>query len=294
MTATPRLPLNALRVLQAVARHGSMARAAEALNVEPSAVSMHVKALADFVGSPMVVRSGRGVELTSAARALLPAIATGLDLIEGALDAARQKAGARPFVVSLLPSVLLLCLVPILPTIEQAAHGRRVMFTPDKQLADLAAQAADAAIRLGRGAWPGALARKLGDEFLVPVCAPHLRTQVGRLQQGELPAGVPLLSSHLDGWELWSPGGTRARALVVDDAVAVVMQAQLGHGVALSRLSLVRQSVRAGRLVEVGPRIPYRAAYYWVTPLAGDGGGLADQLYEILSSVFDDRSAPAA
>jgi len=54
MKALPRLPFNALRVFEAVARHGSMARAAEALNVLPSAASMQMKNLSGYVGVPLV------------------------------------------------------------------------------------------------------------------------------------------------------------------------------------------------------------------------------------------------
>ena len=117
----PRLPLNALRFLQALAQFGSMARAADALNVEPSAVSMQIRALADYVGAPLVVRAGRGVALTPLARQLLPPVAAGLEQIERSLRSARQVAGRQPFVISMLPSFLLLCLVPHVDRIERLA-----------------------------------------------------------------------------------------------------------------------------------------------------------------------------
>lgn len=282
-----RLPLNSLRFLQAVARHGSMARAAQALHVEPSAVSMQIKALADYLGAPVVVRSGRGVELTALARQLLPPVAEGLAQIERSLQRARQAAREQPFVISLLPSFLLLALVPHLERIEQAGGMRRVMLSPSKALADVGDASVHAAIRLGAGAWPGLRARKLADEFLVPVCIPDLRRRVGVLAPGELPRGVPRLSSRRDTWDLWCPGAGAGSGVLVDDAVAVVMQAEAGRGVALTRLALVGPALRAGRLVEAGPRLPYQAAYYWVTPQDTQDDGLEDRLFAVLREIFD-------
>lgn len=283
---TTRLPLNSLRFLQAVAQHGSMARAAEALNVEPSAVSMQLKALADYVGAPLVVKARGGVELTPLARRLLPPVAAGLAQIEQSLRAARQAAREQPFVISLLPSFLLLCLVPHLDRLEAAAEGHPLVLTASKSAVAFGAGEADAAVRLGAGSWPGTQASKLADEYLVPVCAPALRGRVGTLAAGELPGDVTLLSSRLDPWERWSSGAPARRAVVVDDAVAVVMQAEQGRGVALTRLSLVQDALRAGRLAEVGPRIAYRSAYYWVTPASGGHPALADRLQATFRSVL--------
>lgn len=53
-----------LRVLRAVAEHGSFNQAAAALHVTPSAVSQHVAALERSLGAQVVARSTRGVTLT--------------------------------------------------------------------------------------------------------------------------------------------------------------------------------------------------------------------------------------
>ncbi|MFD9124287.1 LysR family transcriptional regulator [Kitasatospora sp. NPDC059571] len=60
-----------LRILRAVAEHGSFNRAAAALLITPSAVSQQVAALERGVGTAVVVRSTRGVVLTEAGRLLV-------------------------------------------------------------------------------------------------------------------------------------------------------------------------------------------------------------------------------
>ncbi|MFI1422924.1 LysR family transcriptional regulator [Streptomyces sp. NPDC020731] len=62
-----------LRVLRAVAEHGSFNQAAAALHLTPSAVSQHVAALERSLGAQVVARSTRGVTLTPAGRIMVGA-----------------------------------------------------------------------------------------------------------------------------------------------------------------------------------------------------------------------------
>lgn len=59
-----------LRVLQAVAAHGSVATAAQALHLTPPAVSQQLLALERETGASLIDRSGRQVRLTAAGRML--------------------------------------------------------------------------------------------------------------------------------------------------------------------------------------------------------------------------------
>jgi DNA-binding transcriptional LysR family regulator len=59
-----------LRVLQAVAAHGSVAAAADALHLSPPAVSQQLLALERETGASLIDRSGRQVTLTGAGRLL--------------------------------------------------------------------------------------------------------------------------------------------------------------------------------------------------------------------------------
>ncbi len=60
------LTFRQLRVFAEVARHGSMARAAESLHLTPPAVSMQIKELEGHVGLPLFDRQGRAVALSTA------------------------------------------------------------------------------------------------------------------------------------------------------------------------------------------------------------------------------------
>ncbi|MHC3470406.1 LysR substrate-binding domain-containing protein [Streptomyces sp. 7R007] len=82
--------LRRLAVLREVQRRGTLARAAEALHLTPSAVSQQLATLAREVGAPLTERDGRGVRLTGQARVLL----AHADVIAAQLERARADLAA--------------------------------------------------------------------------------------------------------------------------------------------------------------------------------------------------------
>src|ERR1700749_4175036 len=76
--ATPirMLPLNALRSFDAAARHLSFAAAAAELGVTPSAVSVQVRRLEEWVGAPLFLRGHRSISLSVAGQRLAPQLTT--------------------------------------------------------------------------------------------------------------------------------------------------------------------------------------------------------------------------
>jgi molybdate transport repressor ModE-like protein len=86
---------NRLRVLQQVARHGSLAGAARALAYTQPAVAHHVAELEREVGTPLVVRHGRGVRLTEAGAALAVHADAVLSRLAAAQDEVAAIAGLR-------------------------------------------------------------------------------------------------------------------------------------------------------------------------------------------------------
>jgi DNA-binding transcriptional LysR family regulator len=81
------LDVTRLRVLVAVARHGSVTAAAHALNYAQPSVSHHLARLEAETGTKLVQRAGRGIRLTDAGRLLAERAAEVL----GRLDAAENE-----------------------------------------------------------------------------------------------------------------------------------------------------------------------------------------------------------
>src|SRR6185369_4593730 len=80
-----------LRVLAAVARHGSVTAAARALKYAQPSVSHHLARLEAETGSQLIQRVGRGIRLTDAGRVL----ADRAEEILGRLDAAEAELAAH-------------------------------------------------------------------------------------------------------------------------------------------------------------------------------------------------------
>lgn len=79
------IDLNLLLVLHAVLQHGSVAAAAQALHVTPSAVSNALARLRVLLADPLFVRRGRGLVPTPRAQELAPLLAMALAGLEHAL-----------------------------------------------------------------------------------------------------------------------------------------------------------------------------------------------------------------
>lgn len=88
------LNLERLRTLDAVARHGSVSRAAEGLHITTSAVSQQLAKLEREVGQRLLARNGRGVRLTDAGRLLAEhaaRILSQVELAQSELEAQRGQ-----------------------------------------------------------------------------------------------------------------------------------------------------------------------------------------------------------
>jgi DNA-binding transcriptional LysR family regulator len=84
-----------LRILEAVARHGSMNRAAAELHMVQSNVTARVRALEEQVGTELFQRTSRGVVLTAAGQRLLPYASRIGALLKEAREAARDDGTPR-------------------------------------------------------------------------------------------------------------------------------------------------------------------------------------------------------
>jgi len=117
-----------LRVLVAVAQHGSVTAAARALNYAQPSISHHIARLEAETGARLLQRAGRGVRLTDAGRLL----AERAEEIIGRLDAAEAELAAH---VGLREGRVRLAAFPsALGTIVPAAAARLEAETPGMDL----------------------------------------------------------------------------------------------------------------------------------------------------------------
>lgn len=267
-----RLPLNAVRVFEAVAAQRSFSAAADALHVTTAAVSMQIKSLEQYLQVRLFRRNRRDVQLTPEGESLLPFVRRGLDELELGFRAVKSARGGA-LVISVLGSFLQRWFLPRLPALRETHPKIDLQVRTSSALTDFARDDVHVAIRFGRGGWPRVHAERLMDEWLVAVCSPKLLKRYGRLRGPGDTGDYPLLHSSSEPWDIWLTGNDEDKELwpvtgtAFDDSVAVVHSAEQGQGLALVRWSLAADAIAAGHVVLAHPQaLQFARSYYFVCP----------------------------
>ncbi len=270
--ATYQLPsLTSPAAFESCARHRSVKRAADELNVTPGAVSRQIKALEEELGVPLFARSQAGLTLTADAETLYSVLAHAFSRAAETVQVIRSGNRAKrgtPRVHARLRLALADC----------RGWGFRRRFpdiTVDHLISDDATDfrraEVDLRIRYGFGAWPDETSALLLKETIYPIAGPDFARQHAGRTAADIP-DLPLL--HVEWvdaeWTGWDE--LLRRAEIPHGALSgrrfssfgVVLQAcQDEQGVAVGWHRLVRGLVDAGRLVPFTDlRIPSPGSYY--------------------------------
>lgn len=249
-------PLQTLRAFEAAGRLLSMSKAAEELNLTHGAVSRHVKTLEGDLGLRLFERHTRRIALTPEGALLLATV--GRVLHELAQQAASLRArGASPrLTISTTFSFASKWLEPRLHRLRLRHPDFDIHLDVTDQMVDLSGGGTDAAIRYGTGRYPHAVAERILEETLTPVCSPAYWKRHGKgLGASELPAATLLHEDRMAvdwrQWLAWSGIRLRAGARHANysHGSMAIEAAIRGEGIALGRSVLVREDLCAGRLV---------------------------------------------
>jgi LysR family glycine cleavage system transcriptional activator len=274
---TARLPsLNGLRAFEAAARHLSFTVAASELNVTQTAISHQIRRLEQELGIRLFVRQNRALALTPEAKDYLPGVRAAFNDLRLATDRLMRKDDDHVLTVSTLASLAAKWLLPRLSTFQEAHPGIDVRITTSTALVDFRTGDVDAAIRYGRGHWPGLRADWLTADELFPVCSPALLAGNRPLRSPEdLRDHVLLHTSNIytDDWRLWLtaaglPANLSTHPGITFDLILMTVQAAIdGIGVAMGRTSYVEADIAKGRLVvPFKITLPADAGFYLVSP----------------------------
>ena len=158
---------------EAVARHGSLTRAADELNVTQSAVSKQVKYLEEALGFALFERRHRGVELTPAGRELLDAAQPLLQSLEATVARIRQRRTERAVSIVCTQAVGQYWLFPLLVEFRQRHPDITVNVTSTNDITERTSAAYDFGILYGQGHWAQLDAVEVFPEIIYPICSTH-------------------------------------------------------------------------------------------------------------------------
>ena len=262
------LPLNALRMFDAAARHLNLTRAADELCVTQAAVSQHIRNLEERLGTPLFRRLPRGLALTDEGHALWPAVAESFARIEHSLQQVAEPRPREVLTVGVVGTFAIGWLIPRLGQFQQQHPYIDLRLLTHNNRVDLAGEGLDAAVRFGDGAWQGTRAELLLRAPLTPMCTPALAQ---RLRQPADLAGQTLLRSYrLQEWESWfatlDQSAPLARGAMFDSSLTLAEAAAQGAGVALLPARMFQHLLQQGRLVRPFEQEVDTGAY-WLTHL---------------------------
>jgi LysR family transcriptional regulator, cell division regulator len=178
-----------LKVFEAVARLGSMNRAAVELNTVQSNVAGRIRTLEDELGTPLFERHARGVSPTAAARRLLPYALTIRQLLQDARNAARDDGvPAGPLILGSLETMAAMRLAPLLS--DYAAAYPKVDLslrtgTTCELVEDVLAHRVEGAFVCGPVDHPDLNAETMFQEELVALTAPNVPSLDAVIRKGD-------------------------------------------------------------------------------------------------------------
>ncbi len=262
------LPLNALRMFDAAARHLNLTRAADELCVTQAAVSQHIRNLEERLGKPLFRRLPRGLALTDEGHALWPAVAESFARIEHSLQQVAEPRPREVLTVGVVGTFAIGWLIPRLGQFQQQHPYIDLRLLTHNNRVDLAGEGLDAAVRFGDDDWQGTRAELLLRAPLTPMCTPALAQS---LRQPADLAGQTLLRSYrLQEWESWfatlDQSAPLARGAMFDSSLTLAEAAAQGAGVALLPARMFQHLLQQGRLVRPFEQEVDTGAY-WLTHL---------------------------
>jgi DNA-binding transcriptional LysR family regulator len=243
------LPLNALRVFDAAARHLSFTRAADELAVTPAAVGQQIRALEDVLGVVLFRRTSKGLELTDEAEAGLDPLREGFLRFEESVQAMQAGQSSHFFTIAAPREFYAQWLATRLAAFQRDNPEVRFQIVGGETV-DFTEANLDLAVRLVDG--PGDLEGvQLAPAQRVIVAAPR--------EDGSAP----------DQWIAW-PGAPLPEGVEPEvqagDAGQALASAIAGLGKAMLPLLLCDEAIEAKQLTVLEGPEEGRRAYWLVAP----------------------------
>ena len=273
-------PLSALCAIEAVARLGSVTRAANELSLTQSAVSHNIRLAEEALGIVLFRRDTTGTVVLPRGEMLGSAIYEGLSEIADAIAKVRRNDAGSSLTVSILPGFAIKWFFPRLIRFDEANPKVELSILATANLADFDAGESMVALRYGTGNYPGLHVDCLFAEDMFPVCAKDYTAKNSRplTCATELPNHTlihddiwPLLQT-VPGWRAWldaqgHPEVPAETGRHFSQSNLSIEAAAAGLGVCLGRSPLVLDDLLEGRLVRpFGDAEPTGYSYYFVCP----------------------------
>lgn len=259
-----KIPIGGLEVFLAIAKHGSLRRAADALGVQPPAISYQLKALEDRIGTALLIRTTRSVQFTDAGRALMTRAQPAMAELGEAVEQARVAGVVRKGTVRLtLPYVAYqLTIVRRLAEFQARFPEIELELSFNEAFVDIAAGGFHAGVRLGDHIHQDMIALRLSPPLRqVFFASPGYLDRHGRPERPEDLLGHNCIryryiaSGRIAEWQFLGPEGVTTidvtGRLTVNSTTALINSARDGLGIGWLFQPSVEKDIQAQRLESI-------------------------------------------
>ncbi len=274
--------LNGLRAFEVAARCGSFVLAGEELGVSSAAVSLQVKSLENHLGKKLFVRKGNRISLTDAGEEVYPKLARAFDELSKAADVVRGSKRNRQLVISVLPALSELWLLPKALSFQDQS-GASLDIRVQEDPIDFEREAVDMRFTYESTLYADYRQKTLFSDVAIPVCTPSFWAQYSD-PEGTL-ANVPDTKLIHNNWgpsyasePNWSDWRREARtadaklsgpSLAVSDTALAISAAKQKAGIALVPSILVKREISSGSLISPSEiTLPMKKSYVCIYPNA--------------------------
>lgn len=258
-----RADLSDFAYFMAVARHRSFRKAAQEMEVTPSAVSHALSALEERRGVRLLNRTTRSVTLTAAGEDLFQTIAEPLQTIADAsvnLDRLRDTPAGRVR-INVLEDAVALLLGPVMPLFVERYPDVEIDVSVTNKLVDVVGEGFDAGIRYGGTVPEDMVAQRLSPSLRwLTAASPGYIEKFGRPEHPSHLAdhrcvGIRLGNDAVYRWEFEQDGEELAievpSPITVDESHAVIDFGRSGVGIIYGAEPVIRPHFADGTLVPV-------------------------------------------
>lgn len=268
-------PLKAIQAFEQTARFGNVARAAELLELTPSAVSHQLAKLESMIGRQLFFRTARGVTLTPVGEQYLTEVSGILHSLAVATERAASDVSLDCLRLHSSPSFGLLWLMPRLEQFRESHPDIQLNLSCSYESLHFSRDKIDVDIRHGMPNWPSFEVRTVRNERIaVMASAKLLAKRPVRTVADLLDRELILSEATLIKWpQLFAQHGLsrpeKPYTLSFDRSYMTLEAASHGLGFALESTLLAQDYLARGALVEVAPDLSASiTAHHLVFPRA--------------------------
>ncbi len=247
--------MQALRAFHAVARFGSTIKAAEFLNITPSAISHQLRKLETTIDAQLVRLSGRTIELTSAGQRYALSLTSAMEILG---EAAVGLDGTEPsgeLKINCSSGLGTFWLSKRLGNFSEQFPQVSINLVNTTEKTDIYGNEASFSIIYGDGVWPEMDVELLYAPRFYPVCSPRLANSMQTLSRPDDISQFRLLhhGGHSD-WAAWAAAAGAKKlntspGIVFSDINHSLSAAIAGQGIAMGDDVLAEESLANGSLV---------------------------------------------